>query len=236
MQRCGRQGCYLEGLTVRILHLKLAFENELVADDPADVHLLGDQNQAVRHLGSHLRIVILVVKFGIEVFFLHLQLAGVDGLADLTVMSLHMNEFVLLGNGLGCFFVQAGLLGGIHLLREQTAGKFLRLLRKTDTLRFLTEEHLRILCKRLLRTKETLFEKSVLGFQGLHPFLFFGSHFTCSFLCVKVRKNGHTCKSGAVFLQFILLIFRKFSDLPRRLPSGHSEGPSGVAAGASDRR
>lgn len=85
VKRRGRQGCYPEGFPVRVRHLQAALENELVADDPADIHLTGNQHQAVGNFGSHLRIVLLVVQVRIEVLLLHFQAAGVDGLADLAV-------------------------------------------------------------------------------------------------------------------------------------------------------
>ena len=129
VKRCWRKFCNLEGLTVGVLHLELALEYELVANDPADVHLLGHKDQAIGHFRGHLRVVLLVLQLWIKVLLLHVELAGVDGLAGLAVMSLYMNEFFLLGDGLCRLFVQAGLLLGIHLLNEQAAREFLRLFR-----------------------------------------------------------------------------------------------------------
>ena len=154
-----------------------------------------------------------------------------------------MNEFLLLGDGLCRLFVQAGLLLGIHFLKEQAAREFLRLFRKTDTLGLLAEEHLRIFGESLLGAEETLIEPgvffselSVLGLQGLHLFLFFGSHFNPFFLYVKLRKNGHICKSMTVFFNFIMLIFRMFFHPSPRPPSGHPGVLSNAATGASDRQ
>ena len=62
------------------------------------------------------------------------------------------------------------------------------LTRKTDPFRLLAEEHRRILGKCALSDEKPVLkpgvlfpEPGVLGLQFLHPFLFFGSHFTRSF-------------------------------------------------------
>ena len=177
VKRRGRQGCYPEGFPVRVCHLKITLENELVADDPADIHLTGNQHQAVGDFGSHLRIVLLVVQVRIEVLLLHFQAAGVDGLADLAVVGLNMNESVLLRKSLFRLPVQAGLLGRIHFLLKEAAGEFLGLFGKAAPFRLLAEEHLRVLRKGALCDKQPLFESRVLGLKFLHLFLFFGSHF-----------------------------------------------------------
>ena len=188
VKRSRRKSGNPEGLTVGILRLKLVLENVLVADDAAYVHLLWNKDKAFGNLGGHLDVVLLVVKLGADMLLLHLKLAGVDRLAHLAVMRLDMDGLVLLGGGLGGLLVQAGLLLGIHLLLEEAAGEFLRLFRKAGPLRLLAEEHLRIfreglLCseKLVLKLRVLSSELRILGLQGLHPFLFLGSHFTRSF-------------------------------------------------------
>ena len=200
VKRCGRQGCYPEGFPIRIRHLKITLENELVADNPADKHLPGDQYQAVGNFGSHLRIVLPVVHVRIEMLLLHFQATGVDGLADLAVVGFNMNEFILLCQSLFRLLVQAGLLGRIHFLLKEAAGELLGLFGKAAPFRLLAEEHLRVLGKGTPCDKQLFFESRVLGLKLLHLFLFFGSHFLPVFLYVKVRKNGHIRKSEAVFL------------------------------------
>ena len=154
--------------------------------------------------------------------FLHFQAAGVDGLADLAVVSLDMNEFVLLGDRLCRLLVQAGLFLGIHLLLEETAGKFLRLFRKTDPLGLLAEEHLRVSCERALRHEKFVLKFRVLafelrvfsselcdlGFQGLHPFLFFGCHFPSFFLITRYEKTA----THASLRPFFFDLFYWFSE------------------------
>ncbi len=236
VKRSGRKGCYLEGFPVRILHLKPALENVLVADDPADVHLPGHEYQAVRHLGCHLDIVLRIVKFRIAVFLLHFQAAGVDGLADLAVVGIHVNELVLLRGGLCRLLVQPCLFLGVHLLDEEAAREFLGLFRKADALRLLAEVHLRVFCKRPLGEEEALLQECIFSLQSFHPFLFFGGHLYPFFLYVKVRKNGHICKYTAVFLQLIPLIFRRLFSPPMRRSIGRPEGPSTVVTDAVDHR
>ena len=66
VKRCERHGRYLEGFPVGVLYLELTLENELVADDTADVHLPGNKDKAVGHLRSHLRVVLLVLQLLLE--------------------------------------------------------------------------------------------------------------------------------------------------------------------------
>ena len=104
----------LEWAILSIIWVNLC--TEILADTPDGQrpdavlhHIVVYLVTAVGDFGSHLRIVLLVVQVRIEVLLLHFQAAGVDGLADLAVVGLNMNEFVLLRKSLFRLPVQAGL-------------------------------------------------------------------------------------------------------------------------------
>ena len=91
-----RQRGYLECLPIRILHLKAALENELMASYPFDVHLCWPNCNSVCILDSYLNIVRIVLhSFGIYVGDNDWEI-GVDRLADFALMRLDFNDLGVL--------------------------------------------------------------------------------------------------------------------------------------------
>ena len=120
VQRRRRKRSDDEDLALRVRQFRGGAEHHLVADDAADVHLLGDEDEAFGHLGlPDLAVVLRVLHLRIEVFLPDRETGGVHHLADLAVMLLDVDEPFAGRLVLRRLGIQASLLLGIYRVVEK---------------------------------------------------------------------------------------------------------------------
>lgn len=103
-----------------MLYLKTGFENELVTDNTADIHLCRYDDQTLGNLRLQFFIFLRIDSFRIDMFFPLLQVVHVDRFANCTLERFDFDKSVSVGFFFGDFRLKTGFLFIGHYVVEKS--------------------------------------------------------------------------------------------------------------------
>ena len=95
--------------------------------DPADVHLLRNQDKAFCHERFHFVVFFKVDSFWVDMLFAHLESRSVDRLANLAFIAVNLEKFLPLFFILCYRCIQTLLFQWVYLCRKQTQLECIRI-------------------------------------------------------------------------------------------------------------